>query len=280
VRILVIAAHPDDETIGASALIGPPHHAIVLHITDGAPRDRRWWPAGIDDRLVYARVRALEAERALAHVHARRVALGLMDQEVVHALPCLVRVLAAHVERCAPDLIVTHAYEGGHPDHDAVALAVSLARDLVARPPPLYEMALYHGAGGGLVTGDFIGGGPSIHHALDPEQQARRRAMLACFASQAATLAPFAGLAHERYRAALRYDFSRPPHAGPLRYEQLGFPITGESWRALAARLHGAGSGEISPQAASGRLRPAAARAPGGASPAGGGRRPSRRARG
>lgn len=233
---MIVAAHPDDETIGASALCGPPHETIVVHATDGAPRDPRWWPAGISDRDAYATERAREASRALALVGAERIALGFADQEAALAMPQLACAIAAQIARRAPDLIITHAYEGGHPDHDAVAFAVAQARPLVRSPMAVYEMALYHGAPGTLVVGELIDNAASLRHALPPAQLRRRRAMLACFASQRATLAPFVSLAHERYRRAPAYDFSRPPHDGPLLYERMGFPISGAGWRALATR--------------------------------------------
>jgi LmbE family N-acetylglucosaminyl deacetylase len=236
VRILIVAAHPDDETIGASTLLGPPHEVVVIHATDGAPRARRWWPAEFRDRGTYARARALEAERALAIGRAERVALGIADQEAVRALPQIVQAVAGEIVRRAPDVIVTHAYEGGHPDHDAVAVAVARARRQAGRAPRVYEMALYHGAPGAFVAGEFIADRTSICRVLDPEQQGRRRAMLDCFTSQRATLAPFIALVHERFRAAPRYDFSRPPHDGPLLYERLGFAMTGRQWRSLVAR--------------------------------------------
>ena len=245
-RIAIIAAHPDDETIGASALIAA-HDATVIHVTDGAPREPRWWPAGVIDRDGYARARTCEVERALALAGAKRVALGFVDQEATYAFPELVRAIAGEVARRAVELIVTHAYEGGHPDHDAVAFAVARAASLVSPPPRVVEMALYHGAGGVFVAGDFVDDRGSIRHALAPAELARRRAMLACFASQRATLAPFVSLAHERYRPAPAYDFSRPPHAGQLLYERLGFPTSGDTWRKLAgcawnARCTGVGA--------------------------------------
>jgi LmbE family N-acetylglucosaminyl deacetylase len=233
---MIVVAHPDDETLGASALIGPPHETIVVHATDGAPRDPRWWPAGTSDREAYADERAREAERALALVGADRIALGFADQEAALVLPQLARSLADHIARRAPDLIVTHAYEGGHPDHDAVALAVARARPLARALIEVYEMALYHGAPGVFVAGEFIDNAASVRHVLPPAQLRRRRAMLACYASQRATLAPFFALEHERYRRAPAYDFSRPPHDGPLLYERMGFPTSGAVWRACAAR--------------------------------------------
>jgi LmbE family N-acetylglucosaminyl deacetylase len=234
---MIVAAHPDDEMIGASALLGPPHETIIVHATDGAPRDPRWWPTGVSDRDAYARERAREAERALALAGADHIALGFADQEAARALPQLAQAIAEQIARRAPDRIVTHAYEGGHPDHDAVAFAVERATRLARRTVDVYEMALYHGASGALVAGEFIGNAGSVRQELDPAQLGRRRALLACFVSQRATLAPFFALEHERYRRAPAYDYARPPHPGPLLYELMGFSMTGARWRALAARI-------------------------------------------
>jgi len=60
--------------------------------------------------------------------------------------------------------------------------------------------------------------------------------MLACFASQRATLAPFVALAQECYRPAPAYDFASPPHRGTLWYERLGLSLSGAAWRELAVR--------------------------------------------
>ena len=245
--MLIVAAHPDDETIGAGALLAGSDDVTVLHVTDGAPRDRRWWSAGAaGSRADYARARRDEVEHALelAGVPRSRVHdLGLVDQEACQALPELAAVLAHWIERVAPALVVTHAYEGGHPDHDAVAFAVAVARVLVARaghaPPMVFEMALYHGAAGGFHVGEFVpvaGGRTAIARPLAAAERTRRREMLACFTTQQATLAPFVDVGHERYRPAPAYEFTRPPHAGPLLYERSGFGIDGDAWRHLASR--------------------------------------------
>lgn len=238
-RVLVVAAHPDDETIGASTMLATQHEVTVIHVTDGAPRDRRWWPRDApSSREEYARLRRREADAALALVGigAERIhRLGLVDLEACRALPDLITAIRDALDRERPELVITHAYEGGHPDHDAVAFAVAEACAEV--PAPLVvEMALYHGASGELRAGEHIPGAPALAIALAPAERTRRAAMLDCFASQRATIAPFRAIDREVFRCAPTYDFARPPHRGPLLYERWGFPVTGTEWRELALR--------------------------------------------
>jgi hypothetical protein len=111
-------------------------------------------------------------------------------------------------------------------------------RDRFAPTVQLFEMALYHGAPGQLRAGEFLGAG-SIHR-LDPIQRQRRARMIDAYRSQAATLQPFVDLDHECYRPAPAYDFSRPPHDGPLLYERWGMGPSGHAWRALVSRVDAA----------------------------------------
>lgn len=228
-RILIVAAHPDDETIGASAVLGSRAEVSVVHVTSGAPRDPRWWPRGVSGREAYAAERAREAQRALSIVGIAPIALGFADLETMFSAAAIAGALRDVIARERPDLILTHAYEGGHPDHDTVALCVARA---AARSVAVYEMALYHGAGGTLRTGELLGG--SRPHALDRAQVARRRAMLAAYHSQRDVIARFTALEHECYRLAPAYDFTRPPHDGTLLYEHAGM-ASGEVWRRAAA---------------------------------------------
>ncbi|WP_437956042.1 PIG-L deacetylase family protein [Sorangium sp. So ce119] len=245
-RCLVVLAHPDDETIGLGARIGRLDPIEVVHVTDGAPRDSRFMPAELADigRERYTALRREEVTRALAvaHVRASRLrCLGAVDQEAIEEAPSLARKLLDLFARTRPEVVITHPYEGGHPDHDAAALAVHSAAVLAlwngVSAPLLFEAASYHAARGHLVTGEFIPypGVPEIALRLSDEEASRKRAMLDCFSSQQETLAPF-GAEVERFRPAPTYDFRRPPHEGTLHYERLGFPIDGARWRKLAVK--------------------------------------------
>ncbi|MGK4000232.1 PIG-L deacetylase family protein [Sorangium sp. So ce1024] len=245
-RCLVVVAHPDDETIGLGARIGRLDPIEVIHVTDGAPRDSRFMPAELADagRERYTAIRREEVTRALAVAKvpsSRLRCLGAVDQEAIEEAPSLARKLLDLFARTRPEVVITHPYEGGHPDHDATALAVHAAAVLAhwngVTSPLLFEAASYNGARGHRVTGEFIAypGVPEIALRLSDEETARKRAMLGCFTSQQAALAPF-GAAVERFRPAPRYDFRRPPHEGTLHYERLGFPRDGASWRMLAIK--------------------------------------------
>src|SRR5215469_18559093 len=140
-RMALVAAHPDDESIGASALLARCPNACVIFVTDGAPQDRKLWPKAIEgSRQQYAAIRRQEAERALAHagIPARQISwLGGVDQEAIFTVAQLLARLVHLVEQVRPESLVTHPYEGGHPDHDCTALLASLALSLIPMRLPI-----------------------------------------------------------------------------------------------------------------------------------------------
>ena len=239
--VLIVAAHPDDETLGAGGVL--PHLPLlaIAHVTDGAPADPRWWgdPA-FRSRDEYAYARRVELNRALelaAIPPGRDRALGYRDQRAMHHLADIADDVARLIDELRPGVVLTHSYEGGHPDHDAAAFAVHAARELAGgNAPAVVELALYHADEKGIATGDFLPGDADVVSIpLSRVDQERKRRMLACFATQAATVALFPELGVERFRRAPEYDFTQPPHAGTLYYERFDFGITGAEWRALAA---------------------------------------------
>ena len=96
---LILAAHPDDEVIGAtSVLTSVGGAAYVVFLTDGAPLDAALWSSHQQlPRSDYATLRWREsiAALSLAGVSKERIScLGAVDQESAQAVPLLVRRFA------------------------------------------------------------------------------------------------------------------------------------------------------------------------------------------
>lgn len=216
----------------------------IAYLTDGAPRDRRFRsPDASGSREQYANLRLQEASAAMRIAGLRcdtAHCLGVVDQEAIFDVPHQTRRLAELLSDIVPDVVITHPYEGGHPDHDAAALIAMLASDLIRRSrshvPALLEMTSYHARDGQLITGTFLGPGTEGHLVLElrPSELLRKRLMIDSFRSQRRVLQSFT-VGTELLRIAPRYDFEQPPHAGKLWYECLGWQMTGNQWRSLAA---------------------------------------------
>ncbi|MBB5692980.1 PIG-L deacetylase family protein [Muricoccus pecuniae] len=242
--VALVVAHPDDETLGAGAVMPLFRRLLIIQVTDGAPRnlaDAR--AAGFDSAESYAAAREQELEAALAAggVRAARLVLGVADQGASLAMAGIARDIAGVLRRHGARAVFTHPYEGGHPDHDATAFCTRAAAGLLgAEAPALIEMPFYHAGPEGWSVGRFLPGGPEpVVLQLDEDERARKRAMIAAFASQAATLSQFP-VEQESLRPAPDYDFAAPPHPGTLLYERYGWGMDGARWRALAAEARAA----------------------------------------
>ncbi len=241
--VAIVAAHPDDETIGVGGVLPRLGEMILLHVTDGAPRNGRdAAAAGFQTREAYAaaRRRELIAAVELAGISSERcIEIGLVDQEASLHLDRLACRLADWIAETRPAYLLTHPYEGGHPDHDAAAFAVHAAGRLLARQgwpsPSVAEFTSYHLKDGLFAAGVFLpaeGADERIVSLSEMERNLKER-MFACFATQRQVLSAFR-IESERFRPAPAYDFTAPPHPGPLHYESFDWGMTGERWRQLA----------------------------------------------
>src|SRR2546421_4057495 len=144
---VALVAHPDDEVIAFGALLQQMKKAVVVFATDGAPRDTHFWKQ-YGSRKAYTRIRRQEACEALSIVGAQpiflweRVKGGIADQELFKHLQAAVRAFEQIIAETRPDCLLTLAYEGGHPDHDAACfIAYNTGRRMKM---PVWESPLYY----------------------------------------------------------------------------------------------------------------------------------------
>ena len=234
----VISAHPGDEIVGAGCLISKLANVSVVHVTDGARDLEVAKAAGFEDVASYARARKQECVKALrlANVSEDRVVeFAARDTSACDCLSDLTKRIAQHLQESRAEIVLTHPYEGGHPDHDATALATHAALRLMKqngfKPPTLFEMALHPGNDDISKVTEFLPGAEAetTTLVLDEHATALKRRMLECLKSQQRSIES-SPLGYERFRLPPEYDFSAPPQKGKLHYENFDWAPRSAEW--------------------------------------------------
>ena len=179
-QVLVVSAHPDDETLGIGGLVSDLAHAgagvCVLVATDG----ERSHPVGsVVARSALGARRRREVERAVeALVPSARIGhLGLPDGALDQHVEALVDEVA---RRTDPDTLVLAPWvEDGHADHDAIGRACAEAVSRSGADLAHYPIWLWHWAQPDTLPWDqVVASEPSLTSAW------RKRAALEEFPSQ------------------------------------------------------------------------------------------------
>ena len=146
-RVLIFAAHPDDETIACGGLLQRASISLVLFAVDGAPR-RYAFEQKFGSLRAYSEERFREASRALGLVPrcsfgrlARKDGTSFADQHLFRELGEAFASLERMTRDFSPDLLVSHAFEGGHIDHDACHILAK--QTACALSVPHLEFPLY-----------------------------------------------------------------------------------------------------------------------------------------
>jgi LmbE family N-acetylglucosaminyl deacetylase len=239
--VLFVVAHPDDAVAAAGARLGYCDNLTILHVTDGTPRElSSAQKSTFGNRKTLTMIRREELRAALGLIEGKRRvhSLPIAEQEACYHIADIARWIVQLARKGHVQMLVTQAYEGGHPDHDACAVACRCAVDLLAQSGmlvPLLELTGYFFDGARMRGGAFIPrmGIPAARVPLPLADRQRKLAMLEYFQSNPATL-ELLPIRAERFRVAPKYDFTAPPHTGPVLYELLDPETRSERWRSVA----------------------------------------------
>lgn len=235
-KVAIAVAHPDDETVGCGGQLSRLRGISVIVTTDGAPRNLVDAHAhGFSSAKAYADARQRELRRALACASVpdeALICLGAPDQQAARRLAPLTRRLVTIFRRKRIGTVLTHAYEGGHPDHDATAFAVHMAARLLGEfKPDVLEMPFYRAGGMQRFRPDPRY--PEVAAPLSSEQRARKQTMLMSHYTQRSVLSGFS-LDVEWFRRAPAYDFCALPNGGDILYDAHDWGLRSTEWVSLA----------------------------------------------
>lgn len=136
-RIVLLAAHPDDEVLAAggmlSMLASRGADVVFVWATDGEASHPRSTAPTARRLAVLRRAESAAALRLLGHERATRIHLGLPDGALAAASGSLVEACA---DLIGPDDVVITLWSGdGHPDHEACArAALQVSRNVLELP--------------------------------------------------------------------------------------------------------------------------------------------------
>jgi LmbE family N-acetylglucosaminyl deacetylase len=210
--VLVVAPHPDDETLGVGGLV---HQLVadgvavtVMAVTDG---DAAYCPTG-DARL--GSLRAQEQRAGLdrlggGDVELRR--LGLPDGGVAAHEDALVDAICAFATAGPAVTIVAPHHLDAHPDHEAVGRAAARAASRSGAALVSYLFWAWHRRRPEEIPGELVA------YALAPETRRRKAAALDCHRTQ---IEPWEG--HDAVLDAVALESARWDHE----YFVVGSPET------------------------------------------------------
>jgi|GEM_PF-469155 len=219
-RILILVPHPDDEVVACCAAIGRAQlwgaKVFALYLTHGCIAQETMWPWQRRFYQEHVARRLCEAEDVAALLGLTPV--GFSERPARHLWRNLANVaqeIQASVAAYDIDQLWVPAYEGGNADHDGLN---ALCAKMKASLPPMLEFSEYNFSGGKAHSQDFPTSTQKekILHLSALEKTLKAHA-LHLYASEACNLG-YVKTEHETYRPLATYDYTKPPHEGPLWY--------------------------------------------------------------
>jgi N-acetylglucosamine malate deacetylase 2 len=214
-RVLVFVAHPDDESIGCGALLQRVPSALVVFAVDGAPAGYGF-ERKFGSLKNYSEQRFKEAGRALGLVPncsfrrlKTRDGAYFPDRHLFENLKEAASSLVAIAQEFSPDAIFTHAYEGGHIDHDACSFLTNQVASVLSLT--CFEFPLYWKDGRGLdVFQEFRNAQEGATFLnLSEAEIAIKKQMLAEYETQREIVGIFSSKV-EKFRPAPSHLYARP----------------------------------------------------------------------
>jgi LmbE family N-acetylglucosaminyl deacetylase len=224
---LFLFAHPDDEVF----IVGTMRQLLVK----GPDVHAAWLTSGDYGGKGQVRERELAEAMNILGLHRSRIhVMRLPDLGLVRIMERAADEVTKLMDRIRPDVVFANAFEGGHPDHDAVNFLAYEGSFRAGLRASLFEFPLYNGSGPALhwwwqINAFPPGNGRTFYNRLDDDEIERKYRIMRAYSSQWLYMAParmassYASLKRrgEPYRPCPKdRDHSLPPYKGELNYER------------------------------------------------------------
>ncbi|WP_235492721.1 MULTISPECIES: bifunctional PIG-L family deacetylase/class I SAM-dependent methyltransferase [unclassified Leifsonia] len=193
-HLVVLAAHPDDETLGAGGLIenaGRDGARITIVVATDGEGSHPASPTHTPWQL--SRIRRREMRKAIDHlapdaeIHHCEIADGRLSEHVDEVTACIVSV----IEEAGTSATIVAPWNGdGHPDHRAAAEGARAAAEKTGSEFLEYPIWMWHW---GRPDDDGLPWGDMVAIDLDPETRMAKSSALIEHLSQTAPLSDRAG---------------------------------------------------------------------------------------
>jgi LmbE family N-acetylglucosaminyl deacetylase len=143
---LIVAPHPDDETLGCGSTMARMRSlgtdVRVVFVTGGGASPKPPGMSGVEF-VALRRAEASRALRALGVDESAAVHLDFEDGELTPRLDQVADALVDLVQATTPQQMLVTSVNDRHPDHVAVGRAARAAVNRCNRPPRLYEYPIW-----------------------------------------------------------------------------------------------------------------------------------------
>ena len=222
-NILFIAAHPDDELVGATFIIKKillKKNLIIFFPTNGVISQEDMW---------FWEKKKYEEKKKLRNEEMKK-SLRLLGVEKFFKQDIPTRKLKENIDKTFSkinhlvknykiDTIFCPAYEGGHQDHDVSNFICSRFRN----NSKIYEYAEYNYSKGQINCNEFVKPMKNeVTIKLSEKEKKEKIKLLKIYNSEKGNL-DYINFEKECYRKLYDYDYSRPPHSGKLFYRRFSF---------------------------------------------------------
>lgn len=222
-NILFVAAHPDDELVGATFIIKnllQKKNIIIFFLTNGVISKEEMWFWNKKKYKEKKKIRDEEMKKSLKLLGIKK----FFKQDIP------TRKLKENIERTFEkinllvkdhkiDTIFCPAYEGGHQDHDVSNFICSRLRNSTE----VYEYAEYNFSKGRINCNKFVKSTKNeITIKLSEKEKKEKIKFLKIYNSEKGNL-NYLHLNEECYRKIYNYDYTKAPHHGKLFYRRFSF---------------------------------------------------------